>query len=427
VPQKTKMESRPFVRPEGGGSLGCGKVSLEKLAKKYGTPLYVDSADQIVERYRLFKAAFGERESLVCYAMKANSAQAILKLLADEGAGFDIVSGGELERVLRAAPEAAGRIVFSGVGKTAAEIDRALEVGILEFNVESADELELLAQRAKKAKKVARFALRVNPDVLAATHPYISTGLKEHKFGVSIKEALELYKSTVGNKWLEAHGVSVHIGSQITEATPFGAAMQRIAALVKQLERAGIKLKSVDAGGGLGIDYEKDGFDVAGRVASFVAAITEALTDFDGRVMIEPGRFLVAQAGALVTRVVRVKKNGRKSFVVVDAAMTELIRPALYEAYHEIQPVAAPRAEKIKVDVVGPVCESGDFLAQDRKLPVVEAGELLAVLDAGAYGMAQSSNYNSRLKVAEVLVQGNKERLIRRRETMDDLLATEIL
>lgn len=418
--------SRPFHTPQPKAALHCGKASLETLARRYGTPLYVYSADQIAERLGLFQQALAGREHLVCYAVKANSALAILKLLADRGAGFDIVSGGELQRVLTAAPEAAGRVVFSGAGKTAAEIDQALNADILEFNVESEAELQLLAQRAAKLKKRARFALRVNPDVFTDTHPYISTGLREHKFGVDIRRALAIYKSVAGKKWLEAYGVSVHIGSQIRSAEPFGAAVQRVARLVGQLKREGIVLKSIDAGGGLGIDYHGGAFDAAAKVAEYAAAIEKALGGFEGRLLLEPGRFLVAQAGALVARVLQVKRNGKKTFVVTNAAMNDLIRPALYQAHHDIVPVK-PRGGKSRVvDVVGPICESGDFFAHDRELPPLEPGDLVALLDAGAYGMAQSSNYNTRLRPAEVLVQGAKARLIRRRETMADLLAPEI-
>jgi diaminopimelate decarboxylase len=419
--------SRPFRHPQPESALYCGKVSLETLARRHGTPLYVYSADQIVERLGLFQQAFKGREHLVCYAVKANSALAILKLLATRGAGFDIVSGGELERVLAAAPEAVERVVFSGAGKTAGEIDLALGSGILEFNVESEAELELLAARAAKLRVKARFALRVNPDVFAETHPYISTGLREHKFGIDIRQAARIYKGAAGNRWLEAHGVSVHIGSQIRSAAPFGAAMERVAKLVGQLRREGIALNSVDAGGGLGIDYHAGSFDAAGKVQEYAAAIEQALGGFEGRLLIEPGRFLVAQAGALVARVLQVKKNGKKTFVITDAAMNDLIRPALYQAHHEIVPVR-PRAGRARVvDVVGPICESGDFFAHDRKLPPLEPGDLVALLDAGAYGMAQSSNYNTRMRPAEVLVEGAKARLIRRRETMADLLAPEML
>ncbi len=419
--------SRPFHYPGSGSVLHCGGVALETLARRFGTPLYVYSADQIAERLGLFQQALKGRNHLVCYAVKANSALAILKLLAERGAGFDIVSGGELERVLAAAPKAASRVVFSGVGKTAAEIDLALKSGILQFNVESEAELALLARRASKLKIRARFALRVNPDVFADTHPYISTGLREHKFGIDIRRAPELYKSVAKNKWLEAYGVSVHIGSQIRSAVPFGAAIERVSRLVKQLAREGVVLKAVDAGGGLGIDYHGGSFDAKAKVEEYAEALERALEGFEGQLLLEPGRFLVAQAGALLARVLYVKRNGTKTFVITDAAMNDLIRPALYQAHHEIVPVR-PRAGKARiVDVVGPVCETGDFFARDRKLAPVEPGDLVALLDAGAYGMAQSSNYNSRPRAAEVLVEGKKARLIRRRETMADLLGPEIL
>ena len=419
--------SRPFHQPQPESALHCGKVSLETLVKRFGTPLYVYSGDQIAERLGLFQQALEGRDHLVCYAVKANSALAILNLLAERGAGFDIVSGGELERVLAAAPEAAGRVVFSGVGKTAAEIDLALKAGILEFNVEAEAELELLAARAAKLKRKARFALRVNPDVFADTHPYISTGLREHKFGIDIRQALRIYQTAAGNRWLEPYGVSFHIGSQIRSAAPFGAAMERVRKLVGQLRRQGVELKAVDAGGGLGIDYHGGSFDAAAKVREYAGAVEQALNGFEGKLLMEPGRFLVAQAGALVARVLQVKRNGKKTFVITDAAMNDLIRPALYQAYHDIVPVR-PRAGRARVvDVVGPVCESGDFFAHDRKLPPLEPGDLVAVLDAGAYGMAQSSNYNTRMRPAEVLVEGGKARLIRRRETMADLLAPEMV
>ncbi len=438
---KEQISSRPFHYPRPGAPLSCGSVSLENLARKFGTPLYVYSGDQIAERLHLFQQALAGRDHLVCYAVKANSALAILKLLAGLDAGFDIVSGGELERVLAAAPEAVARVVFSGVGKTAAEIDLALKAGILEFNVESEAELELLAARARKLKTKARFALRVNPDVFADTHPYISTGLREHKFGIDIRRAPAIYKNAAGNRWLEAHGVSVHIGSQIRSAEPFGAAMERVSKLMRQLAREGIALKSVDAGGGLGIDYHTGvptsrsaavgwrggNFDAAEKVREYAEALQSALGDFQGQLLIEPGRFLVAQAGALITRVLHVKRNGKKTFVITDAAMNDLIRPALYQAHHEIVPVRLRAGRPQLVDVVGPVCESGDFFARDRRLGGVEPGDLVALLDAGAYGMAQSSNYNTRLRPAEVLVEGAKARLIRRRETVADLLAPEMI
>jgi diaminopimelate decarboxylase len=427
VTKTSSISPRPFVFTAPGAPLSCGTVSLETLARRYGSPLYVYSADQIVERLGLFQQAFAGREHLVCYAVKANSSLAILKLLAAHGAGFDIVSGGELERVLAAAPEAVGRVVFSGTGKTEAEIDLALKAGILQFNCEGEAELDLLARRAAKLKIRARFALRVNPDVFAETHPYISTGLKEHKFGVDIRKALAIYKKAAKSKWLEPHSVSVHIGSQIRTAAPFGAAVERLVKLVKQLAKAGIDLPAIDAGGGLGIEYNANAFDPSAAVKRYAAAVTTALGDFKGKLMLEPGRFIVGQAGALIARVLQVKKNGAKTFVVVDAAMNDLIRPALYQAHHEIVPIKPRRGKERVVDVVGPICESGDFFAHDRALPPLEAGDLIAILDAGAYGMAQSSNYNSRLRPAEVLVEGAKHRLIRRRETIADLIGPEMV
>ena len=429
----SKSSSNSAVRPfiysnEGNGPLSCGKHSLAALAKRYGTPLYVYSADQILERFALFQQALATRPHLICYAVKANSALAILKLLAGRGAGFDIVSGGELERVLAVAPEAAGRVVFSGVGKTTDEIDRALDADILAFNVESEAELAILASRAAKRKRKARFALRVNPDVFAETHPYISTGLREHKFGIDIRQARRIYNDTKGNRWLSAHGVSVHIGSQIRSAEPFGAAMERVVKLVRELARDGIAIQSVDAGGGLGIDYHgAPNFDPAAKVNEYAAALTAALASLDVTLLLEPGRFLVAQAGALLARVLHVKRNGKKTFVVTDAGMNDLIRPALYQAYHEIVPVTPRPGRATVVDVVGPVCETGDFFARDRKMQPLEPGDLVAVLDAGAYGMAQTSNYNSRPRPAEVLLHGSKATLIRRRETMADLLGPEQL
>lgn len=421
---KKKTEARPF-QYTADHSLHCGEVALGKVAARFGTPLYVYSGDQIIERFKMFESALSGREHQICYAVKANSNLGILKLLAKAGAGFDIVSGGELQRVLAAAPKAAGRVVFSGVGKTAAEIDLALDAGILQFNVESEAELELLAARAARKKQKARFALRVNPDVFAETHPYISTGLREHKFGVDIRKAREIYLRAAKKPWLEPCGISVHIGSQIRSASPFGDAVSRVVALVAQLKRDGVALRAIDAGGGLGIDYHAGQFNPAAKVHEYAAALKRSLGDFDGKLIIEPGRFIIAQAGALVTRVLYVKKNGKKTFVISDAAMNDLIRPALYQAHHEIVPVTPRKGRTMTADIVGPVCETGDFFARDRKLPSVEPGELLAILDAGAYGMSQTSNYNSRFRPAEVLVQGKSVKLIRRRESIEDLIRLE--
>ena len=400
---------------------------MDSLARKFGTPLYVYSADQILTRLAMFGAAFAGRNHLVCYSVKANSNLAVLKLLDERGAGFDIVSGGELERVIAVNSAAAERVVFSGVGKTAAEIDLALDAGILIFNAESEAELTLLAERARKKKKVARFALRVNPDVFAETHPYISTGLSEHKFGIDIRAARRIYREAAKSKWLQAAGVSVHIGSQIRSAEPFGSAMMRVATLVRELRSDGIQIESVDAGGGLGIEYH-DGhnFSPAEKVAEYAAAMGKALEGIPVRLLLEPGRFLVAQAGALLTRVLYIKKNGTKTFVVTDAGMNDFIRPSLYQAHHEIVPVLPRGGRKKVVDVVGPVCESGDFFAHDREMPALVEGDLIAILDAGAYGMSLASNYNSRPRPAEVLVEGRKARVVRRRESTKDLLGPEM-
>jgi diaminopimelate decarboxylase len=419
--------NRPFLYPEKNAPLHCGPVRMDALARRFGTPLYVYSADEILSRLGMFGAAFDGREHLVCYSVKANSSLAILRLLDQRGAGFDIVSGGELERVLKVSREAATRVVFSGVGKTAAEMDLGLDAGILIFNVESAAEMTLLAERARKKKTRARFALRVNPDVFAETHPYISTGLREHKFGIDIRAARRVYREGAASRWLEPAGVSVHIGSQIRSAEPFGAAMVRVAKLVRELLRDGHQIGSVDAGGGLGIEYRAGhGFSPAEKVGEYAAAMGEALEGLPVRLLLEPGRFLVAQAGALVARVLYVKKNGKKTFVVTDAGMNDLIRPALYQAHHEIVPLKPRAGRKRIVDVVGPVCESGDFFARDRAMPPLVAGDLVAILDAGAYGMSLSSNYNTRPRAAEVLVEGRKARLIRRRETLQDLLGPEL-
>ena len=357
--------------------------------------------------------------------MKANSALAILKLLADRGAGFDIVSGGELERVLAAAPGRLAALSFQAWGRqprkltTLSRRDSRVQCG-------KRGRTATAGCAREKMKTKARFALRVNPDIFAETHPYISTGLREHKFGIDIRQALRIYKGAADNRWLEANGISVHIGSQIRSADPFGAAMVRVNKLVRQLASAGISLKCVDAGGGLGIDYHGGPFDAAAKVREYTAAVERALDGFEGRLLLEPGRFLVAQAGALVARVLQVKRNGKKTFVITDAAMNDLIRPALYQAHHAIVAVHPRPGRARTVDVVGPVCESGDFFARDRKLQPVHPGDLVALLDAGAYGMAQSSNYNTRMRPAEVLVEAGKTRLIRCRETIADLLAPEM-
>jgi diaminopimelate decarboxylase len=425
---------RPFVYRN--RTLHCDGANLTALASEHGTPLYVYSAAQIAHRLQLFEQAFTHgpeaRPHTVCYAVKANSSLAILRLLAKQGAGFDIVSGGELERVRKAHKPALKKVVFSGVGKQLWEIDAALRANILLFNVESEAELDLLAARAQALGKVARFALRVNPDVFAETHPYISTGLSEHKFGIDIKAARAIYRAAKKSKWLDPAGVSVHIGSQIRKVEPFAAALTRVTSLIADLRKDGHNIRYVDAGGGLGIDYgvssHNPANDPAKQVEKYAAALAKALANESAHLLLEPGRFIVAQAGALLTRVLYVKKNGAKTFVITDAAMNDLIRPALYHAHHEILPVKQPAGKsQLVVDVVGPVCESGDFFARDRALPAVKPNDLVVLLDAGAYGMSQTSNYNTRPRPAEVLVDGTTTRLIRRRETMRDLIAPELL
>jgi diaminopimelate decarboxylase len=422
--------ARPFAYRN--RTLHCDGVSLTTLAGKYGTPLYVYSAQQITQRFQLFHQAFATRPHTICYAVKANSSLAILRLLAEQGAGFDIVSGGELERVRKAHKPAFKKVVFSGVGKQVWEIDAALRANILLFNVESEAELHILAARAQALGKIARFALRVNPDVFAETHPYISTGLSEHKFGIDIKAARAIYRAAKKSKSLDPAGVSVHIGSQIRKVDPFAAALARVTSLIADLRKDGHNIRYVDAGGGLGIDYGAGTFHPAHQVEKYAAAITQGLGDEPAHLLLEPGRFIVAQAGALLTRVLYVKKNGSKIFVITDAAMNDLIRPALYHAHHEIIPVKQPANQKagkssFVADVVGPVCESGDFFARDRALPTLKPNDLVVLLDAGAYGMAQTSNYNTRPRPAEVLVERKSTKLIRRRETIPDLYAHELV
>jgi diaminopimelate decarboxylase len=410
-----------------GSRLCCERVPVARLAESYGTPLYVYSATTIRQRYRAFDRAIPLPHTL-CYSVKANSNLALLRLLAAMGAGFDVVSGGELERVLRAAPRAARKVVFSGVGKTAPEMDAALRAGILMFNVESAGELDLLAERAARLRRTARVALRVNPDVHADTHPHISTGRLEHKFGVPMAQARSLYHRAAGEKYLEVAGVSAHIGSQITSPAPFAATARRLAELVRALRADGHSIAYLDLGGGLGIPYEDERSQAAALFAVYGRAVGEPLRGLKVHLLLEPGRAIVGPAGALITRVLYLKRDGRRHFLVVDAAMNDLLRPALYDAYHEIVPVEAgqPRPATGVFDVVGPICETGDFLARGRRLPTPAPGDLLAVLDTGAYGMSLASNYNSRPLAAEVLVEGARPRLIRRRQTVADLLRQEV-
>jgi diaminopimelate decarboxylase len=384
----------------------------------------------IGERYADFDAAFREQPHTICYSVKANSNLTILRMFARKGCGFDVVSGGELERVLTADRKAAKKVVFSGVGKTREELTAALKAGIMLFNVESESELGALAECASRLRRTAPVALRVNPDVAAETHPYISTGLRKHKFGVPIGEARAFYAKASGAQHLKVRGVSVHIGSQITDVTPFGESMVRVAELVRELRSDGHSIDYIDAGGGLGIPYEKPHvLDFSADLKAYAQALAAPLRGLDVRLLLEPGRSIIGPAGVLLTSVVYRKENDGKRFLVVDAAMNDLIRPALYGAYHEIVPVtqSAGSAAKTEVtDIVGPVCETGDFFARDRELPVVDEGSLLAILDAGAYGMVLASNYNTRPRPAEVLVNGKSAKVIRRREKVSDLLRAEL-
>jgi len=417
-------------RPPAHGAplaLFCESVALAPLAARHETPLYVYSSEMIRDRMKAFARAFRSVPHTICYSVKANSALAILRLVECAGAGFDVVSGGELERVLRVKRSTPRNVVFSGVGKTVLEMELALKAGILLFNIESASELRGLATTAARLKKKAAVAVRVNPDVAAETHPYISTGLHEHKFGVPIREARELYAEAARLPYLKVAGVSVHIGSQIADVSSFAAALERVADLVRELRNRGHEIRYVDAGGGLGISYEGTQQDFSEQIAAYADAVLRPLRGLDVHLLLEPGRAIVGAAGVLLTRVIYRKTNNSKRFLIVDAGMNDLLRPALYGAYHEIVPVVRSSSETEITDVVGPVCETGDFFARGRELPVVSEGELLAILDAGAYGAALGSNYNTRGKAAEVLVDGKKTRLIRDRESLRDQTRLERL
>lgn len=405
--------------------LDCEGVALERLAKRYGTPLYVYSAEMIRARLRAFHGAFRAIPHTLCYSVKANSTLAILRLVAGEGAGFDVVSGGELQRVLRVHRKSASKVVFSGVGKTAAEIELALRSGILLFNVESASELTLLSATATRLKRRAAVAIRVNPDVSAKTHPYISTGLHQHKFGVPIPEGQELYARAAKEPYLNVAGVSVHIGSQITDVGTFREALARVVELVRELRGQGHEIRYIDAGGGLGISYEGTQPNFEKQIAAYARAVLGPVRGMKLHLLLEPGRAIVGAAGVLLTRVLYRKTNHRKRFLIVDAAMNDLMRPSLYGAYHEIVPVRCGSKETEITDVVGPICETGDFFARDRKLAIVSEGDLLAILDVGAYGAVLGSNYNTRGRAAEVLVDGAKAKVIRRRESFEDQMRTE--
>jgi len=403
------------------GELFAEDVPLAALAEAYGTPLYVYSAATLTRHWRVLEKSLAGIDHLTCYAVKANSNLALLARLAKLGAGFDIVSGGELYRVLKAGGDP-GKVVFSGVGKRDDEIAFAIEAGIKVLDVESGAELAHVAAIAARLGKKAPITLRVNPAVDPKTHPYIATGLKETKFGVSPEEALRLYANAATDPALVVKGVAMHIGSQITDVDPFLDAIAKLRALVKELAKQGIRIGHLDVGGGLGIPYDAE---EPPHPDAYGAAVKKALRGFDGQLVLEPGRVLVGNAGVLVTRVLYTKQNGRRKFVVVDAGMNDLVRPAFYGAHHAIEPVGAPSADEIVADVVGPVCESSDFLAKKRRLPRPEEGDLLCVRSAGAYGFTMSSTYNSRPRAAEVLVDGDQALLARERESLEDLVRGE--
>jgi len=407
-----------FTRRE--GTLYAESVALPAIAARFGTPCFVYSRAALEAAYRAFDEALSGRDHLICYAMKANSNLAVLDLFARLGSGFDIVSGGELARALAAGADP-GRIVFSGVGKTEAEIRTALEAGILCFNVESAAELARVARIAEDLGTRAPISLRVNPDVDPRTHPYISTGLKENKFGVAYADAMRLYRDARASAHLDVAGLDFHIGSQLTDVAPFVDAFDRVLDLVDALEREGIRLRHLDIGGGLGIRYQAE---QPPQVADYVQAMLARLGSRPHKVLLEPGRALVGNAGLLLARVEYLKPGEHRSFAIVDAAMNDLMRPALYDAWHEILPVVQRSSPAARYDVVGPVCESGDFLGRDRRLALDE-GDLLAVMSAGAYGMSMSSNYNARPRAAEVMVDGNVMHVVRAREPIESLFAGE--
>jgi diaminopimelate decarboxylase len=420
------------------GKLYCEDVDLARVADEFGTPVYVYSAGTILDHYNRLDAALGSLDHLICYAVKANSNRAILKLLAGAGAGFDIVSGGELFRAIKAGADPQ-KCTFAGVGKSEEEIEYALDKRVHSFNVESEAELEFIDKIAGAKKSRAPIALRVNPDVDPHTHKYISTGSRENKFGIALDDAPRIYERAAKMPNIDIVGIQMHIGSQITEAAPFSTAIAKVAPLARDLKsKCGIQFFSI--GGGMGIIYRRaldsgtgkwwhdhGGESSAFRVRDYANAIVPPLRDLGLRILVEPGRFIVGNAGVLLTRVRYVKKSGAKKFAIVDAGMNDLIRPALYQSYHEIVPVESTRKSKSveKIDIVGPVCESGDFFALDREMPQVCEGDLLAIMSAGAYGFTMASNYNSRLLPAEALVRGNDVSLIRKRQRWEDLVRDE--
>ncbi len=406
------------------GELVSDGVKVKDIVKEVGTPVYIYSKKHFVEQFKRFSGAF-KREHLVCFAVKANSNLAVINTFAKLGAGADIVSKGELFRALRAGVEPK-KIVFSGVAKTDDEIEYALSNGILMFNVESKDELYAINNVAKRLGKKAPISFRINPDVDPKTHPYISTGLKKNKFGVPYDEALGLYMEAEKLEGIEVVGVQFHIGSQLLDTTPIYDASLRIAELIKELEKRGIKISVVDVGGGVGIVYDEKK-ESEPSLEKYAEQVESAFRDFDVKLILEPGRFLVGNGGILVSRVVYHKTNLNKRFLIVDAGMNDLLRPSLYNAYHKIEPVVKRGRNKVVCDIVGPICETGDFFGRDYEIEDVENGEYIAVFSAGAYGFTMASNYNSRPKPAEVLVENGNFRVVRQRETLEDLIRGETL
>ena len=407
------------------GELHCEDVPLSRIAQEVGTPTYVYSNETLVRHFKAFDGAFEDVPHLVCFSAKSNSNLAILRIFGSMGGGVDIVSGGELFRALKAGIPGK-RIVYSGVGKTEEEMDQALEAGILMFNIESSQELEVLARRAARFGLRAPVAIRVNPDVDPQTHPYISTGLKKNKFGIEMEKALEDYRRAFSMDHVEVVGVDCHIGSQITRLEPFLDALERLRELVLTLRSQGMDICYLDLGGGLGITYHEE---TPPHPIQYAQGVKELTKDLGCTLVLEPGRVLVGNAGILLTRVLYTKRGATKNFVIVDAGMNDLARPSLYGSYHRINPVDETLMfqEEITADLVGPICESTDFLARDRRMPPFKRGDLLAVMSAGAYGFSMSSNYNSRPRAAEVLVKGSDFWVIRKRETYEDLIAPEVI
>ena len=408
--------------------LHAENLPLSRLVKSVGTPSYIYSYQTLVRHFQIFDGAFSTLPHLTCYSVKANSNLALLRIFSRLGGGFDIVSQGELARALQAGADPR-RIVFSGVGKTETELAAAVRAGVMLINVESLPELLLLSRVAKRWKRRVRISFRLNPDISAESHPYLTTGTPENKFGIDIKEALSVYRRAARLPFLEPAGIDCHIGSQITSLKPFVAVLRKLKSLISRLGRLGIDISFLDLGGGLGITYRNE---TPPHPDEYARVIEKELRGFTGSpsgitLILEPGRVIVGNAGILVARVLYTKKVGRKEFVITDAGMNDLIRPALYDSFHDIIPVRPRKGPRKKVDVVGPICESGDFFARDRKLPPLRSGDLLAIMGAGAYGFSMSSNYNSRPRAAEVLVRGNRFAVIRRRENQEDLTRGETI